>query len=394
MSARLWLNLGGEDLNFLFAIKYYQGNKKRFFPIIITLILVVFMLCILEVLSSSLSYSTYMSWVKPVENMSVVSAVSPAKPLSSSDISSVEEIDAVEKVMPVVFNSIYIKNNVGGNTDTMLFAMKQDDRDFLMKQLKVGVKEGRLPKEGTNEIAIHWRVAANKKIEIGDHIGKQVDREERLEGNYKIVGLLDGDSIVSFSSIEGIIKDDALSYEDMKRYGMCLIPKEDARDDLNNTLDDMKKGSLSIYSYDTELSDYHSAQDMIDLILKIIGGILTVVLALMLGLLSYVFYYQRRNEFGILLALGFRGKRIMSQVVIEIGIVTFGGFVLGILLMLLCSVLLNHFLFMPKGLPLELWNIGYLKTTIYIPVSIFVFSFVPVWRLIRRLDPISIIEGE
>lgn len=390
----MWLNLGGEDLDFLFAIKYYKSNKKRFFPIIITLILVVFMLCILEVLSSSLSYSTYMSWVKPVENMSIVSAVSPAKPLSSLDISSVEEIDLVDKVMPIVFNSIYIKNNVGGNMDTMLFAMKEEDRDFLMKHLKVEVKSGRLPKEGTNEIAIHWRVVANKKLKIGDHIGKKVDSTERLEGDYEIVGLLEGDPIVSFSSIEYIFKDESENSQNLKQYGMCLIPKNNQRDNLNETLVEMKNEKLRVYSYDTELSSYHSAQDMIDLILKIIGGILTVVLALMIGLISYIFYYQRRNEFGILLALGFRGKRIMSQILIEIAIITFGGFVLGILFMIISSLLLNHFLFMPKGLPLEIWSISYLKTTVFIPVSIFVFSFVPVWRMIRKLDPISIIEGE
>lgn len=381
-------------MNYLFTFKYYKGNKKKFVPIIAILMLIVFMLCILQILSKSLSYSTYMSWVKPLESLSILTPTSENKIISQECIDKIEKQDFVERIIPLVYDGIYIKNNVGGNTDTMLFGVNQDDMELLIKSLDVNVKAGRLPASGTNEIALHWRVAANKDLHIGDNIGHQADSDERLEGEYRIVGILEGDPIVSFATPEGMMGSSDIDYNELKKYGICIIPQEKQLEKLNSFLAEVKEPETRIYTFETGTKSYHSSQDVLDLTLNLMSVILSLVLSLMLGLISYIFYYQRRSEFGILYALGFTGRMILQQIIAEISIMIVGGALLGIAASIVCALILNQCIFLPEGNPLNIWNIEYLKNVIYIPLSAVIFSLIPVWKMMKRLDPISIIEGE
>jgi hypothetical protein len=60
---------------------------------------------------------------------------------------------------------------------------------------------------------------------------------------------------------------------------------------------------------------------------------------------------------------------------------------------LLCGWVLNHFIYMERGLPLVLWDQSYIFRLLATPLVVTLISLLPVWRMLKKVDPITIIEG-
>lgn len=359
----------------------------------ITIFLAVFLLYTMHMLVSSLSYSLYASWSRPMEHFSLVLPVSEERPLEQKVQDGIKGHAAVDSVIPMVLQGTDITNTFGGSSTTMALAVKGNDRESIMSELGLTLKDGKLPAAGTKEIAVHWRIATNKGWKIGDKIGSYVDKGERLPGQYTVVGLLDGPSMISFISLETYAAEHNLTDQDLYKTGMLVLPKSEALESMNRYLADIPSYDAKVMSYDTEMADVNEILDSINTTMMIIEGMLIVVLSISVGLLSYIYFYQRHNEFGLLYAMGYTRGQVINRAVSEISGMNIAGFTIGILLALLGGLLLNEFVYIPQGQPLELWNWGYVLRTFSIPLFVMLFSIFPVWRMLSRLDPISIIEG-
>lgn len=129
------------------------------------------------------------------------------------------------------------------------------------------------------------------------------------------------------------------------------------------------------------------------IILAVINIIIIIIITICTGFISYIFMIQRRNEFGILSAIGYTSQKIINRVFHEILWINLLGFVLGILLSVFIGLLLNLFIFIPKGIPLLLIKQVYMIEAVCVPLFACIFSLLPIWKMMEDLDPVAIIEG-
>src|SRR5438552_723214 len=121
--------------------------------------------------------------------------------------------------------------------------------------------------------------------------------------------------------------------------------------------------------------------------------LVTIVLALVVGLLNNLFFRQRMNEFGLLAAVGYSRWGLILRVAWESLGVTIAAWILGVGLGVAVLSWFNMSFMVPHGLLMNIfdWNVLALHT-LPIPLMVFLFGMGTVaWQLLR-LDPISIIE--
>lgn len=310
--------------------------------------------------------------------------------LDMSIVDSIKAKDSVEQALPVVYWPTPVKLIIGGETPTDILQVRDEDMDLLLNRMGMKIVDGRKPAPGSHEILMNKFVASNKHLKVGDAFGSLINREDALYGSYTIVGLVEGGPTVSFVPLDTVVKDFNMKYEYM--YGVLILPKAGQMEALNTYLDRLSS-AYNIITYgplrekaDIYLGNIILAVDAFSIIVMIIVSICT-------GFLFYIYFFQRRNEFGLLNALGYSRQKMMNQAFLEIGIVNVSGLILGVLLSMLTGNLLNESFYMPMGQYLDLLDLNSAAGALCVPILSMVSSILPVWRMLRKIDPIGIIEG-
>ena len=376
-------------MNPLSIIKYYLNNKKKFLSVFISIVLSTFLLYIVQMLINSVFLTTYNAFVEPQKYYS--SITNKGSLLDEKVLKEIRSIEYVDKVIPWVFRYTNFYSNIGGNTGTKVFTVKHEDMLELMSDFKLTLKEGRLPEPGTKEIAIHYLLARNKKLKIGDKIGSNLDKEEIIQGERTIVGLIQGKSIVSFDSLETWLKDNQVSFEYM--LGMIILPKDGQAQQLNRHLESLYLPGLEVRTFNLINSQNIRDTENIKIILTFISILVIVIVSFCTGFLCFIYFSQRRSEFGLLNAIGYSKQQVVNRAFGEISGINIIGFIAGITLSLLVGLLINLISYAPRGQILEVWDLNNIMKAACIPLFVTLFSIVPVWRMLKKLDPISIIEG-
>jgi ABC-type antimicrobial peptide transport system permease subunit len=124
----------------------------------------------------------------------------------------------------------------------------------------------------------------------------------------------------------------------------------------------------------------------------VVEGIVAVVAALALAVLSYTFFVQRRKQFGILHAIG----RSRSWLVWRTARATLGTVgVAWLLSATFCGLVLASVqaaVYAPKGLEMNILNPAPWLFTLPLPLAVVAVSSGLVRRMLRKLDPVSIVE--
>jgi ABC-type antimicrobial peptide transport system permease subunit len=206
-----------------------------------------------------------------------------------------------------------------------------------------------------------------------------------------VVGILEGKSLVSFSSLEYWMQ--RYKARDPYSYGIIILPKKGASAKLSSQLQYLPYQGLDIRTLDSIKRENTESSSGAKLLLNLINLTVIAIVTICTGFLCYIYFYQRRTEFGILNAIGYTRRQIISKAFIEVGGMSTVGLAAGLLVSLLVCILINRWVLIPKGQLLRLWNPECLLSTLCIPLFVTVFSTFPVWRMLNRLDPVAIIEG-
>jgi ABC-type lipoprotein release transport system permease subunit len=280
-----------------------------------------------------------------------------------------------------------------------IILLRPKDIKPVMHSMQLTLIRGRLPAPGSREILLHWKIAAYRGLKIGNYCDKDSKFGYKpfirafgglLPGDNKLVGLLDGDSIVGFSDLDTYNHDMHFSQGSAS---WLVIPKK-------GQLARAKSYLAKCIQKDQELHTstvYENTQNNIThftvMLLNIFDLIITGVISLCVSILFYIYFYQRRPEFGLLEALGHTREMIVGKAFLEIAVINILGFCIGVLSALLCGWVLNHFIYMERGLPLVLWDQSYIFRLLATPLVVTLISLLPVWRMLKKVDPITIIEG-
>ena len=282
-------------------------------------------------------------------------------------------------------------NMLAGNAQFDLYGLDQAGMARLLSLYGDQVVSGRLPSANANEIALSEEIARSRHVWIGGKVGNALDELDRLPDTFTVVGIIRGPTRL------GLIPLDYLTehYLFERRYqGLVVVPQagheQAVHDQVQRLIGD---SAFRIFDWPYIKGKIDSLIANLDTINRFLILLVTIVLALVVGLLNNLFFRQRMNEFGLLAAVGYSRWGLIMRVAWESLGVTVAAWVTGVGLGVAVLSWFNAIFMLPHGLLMNIfdWNVLALHT-LPIPLMVFLFGMGTVaWQLLR-LDPISIIE--
>jgi ABC-type antimicrobial peptide transport system permease subunit len=120
--------------------------------------------------------------------------------------------------------------------------------------------------------------------------------------------------------------------------------------------------------------------------------VLTAVAGLGLAILNALFFTQRRDEFGILYAVGHDRARLITRALRESVSITAAAWLIGAAICIAGLFCAQATLYTPLGLSLDFGNPTPWLFTLPIPLAVVVASAGTIAWALSRLDPVAVIE--
>jgi ABC-type antimicrobial peptide transport system permease subunit len=278
-----------------------------------------------------------------------------------------------------------------------LYGVNEGDLQRLLDLYGTQVIEGRLPQPRTNEIVLSQALAQNRNLHVGDRIGRvqYPEEDDDIPTEMVIAGILSSppgqeDLWTGFASLEYL-----QSHEYYASWPMhvLVIPVEGRKDALDAWLTEtVSSGQTAVQTLEDRQTTYRIAMAAILVLFGLLESVIAIVAAVALGILSYTFFVQRKEEFGILHAIGHSRLRLVLRTVKENASVVAVAWLLGGTVCIIVLIFMQVNLYAPKGLSLNLLNPAPWLFTLPMPLAIIAVGAGLVAHMLRKLDPVSIIE--
>lgn len=369
----------------LSPLNYYYNNKRKAIPVIICAALCVFFIYVFSMFVQAV-FETDKYIITSDKYFSFVSALTDKKGISEDLIRKINEDDNTELVIPCDVEFTNFNMPLGGDNILLVYKVTRNNINFMIDRMELKLVEGNIP-NSEEEILLHSRLAKSKGLRIGDKIGHEVNKEEALNGVYTVAGIIDGESIISFIPFN--------NKGDNGYPALTVFHKKDKLYQSNEFLiNNIKSSRIDVDTYTQSIDRQQGDNGQLKTILNIVQVIVVIVMTVAIVNLSYLHFFHRRKEFGILQAVGCTSKEITKKVFREIGILQLVGYLLGVTLAIAAGIFIKNSLFDRKGLPFTVLNIQSFMQTAVIPIFICIFNIIPVSRLLKRIDPIAIAQGK
>lgn len=372
-------------------MKFFLENKRKVTTIVITIILAVCAISLVTSLTGSLINSSKFIWIKPFEKYSLVTPLQGDYFIKDSVVERVKAIEGIKKTVYGDVDFTTISLPFGGNDNVPVFFMEKEEIEFTLGETGCKLREGRLPAQNTNEVILHWRIMENKNLKIGDSIGSLIDKGEMLAGEYKITGIIEGDNVISFGG-ESYKENQLKEIGEVNNKMSILVFPDKSFSTVNKELEAFDGIDAKCYTYQQLKDKLEEQINGLNTTLLLIIIVVVMVLSISVGALMYITYMQRTDEFGILYAIGYSKKYIIKKISKEIIYLNMFSWVVGMILSFIFIFLLNKTIYNPQGQVLSLFDLREIFFTMFIPVMVGVFSLYPIVRVLKKWDPISVIE--
>ena len=363
--------------------KYIKNNKKSYITSIIAIALSIILGYGVECFIESISESSYSSQVKPLEKAFTISRISD-KEISLEYVDKLKKSDLVEKLIPTKIS--YVKYSTQGSVSNVrIFSILPEDREYFMNEYDITLEKGSLPEEEQKEIAIDERVATNNNVSIGDSLGDS-----------KIVGVLSSEYFLSLSSYastsDEVSRYKDISKDDLIKHEMVIFPNDDKRDDLDELIRTFSKKDVNYSILSEGMEKYQSGTASSKQILDALFVLIVIVMVVTLSSSKYAQFINRKIEFGILSALGYSRGMLMKRALKEVLIFNLSGFVVGIILGVATSFIVTKAAFTDLGAIGVFISIKGIVISLLTPAFTALFTLIPIYRVLGKLDAITIIE--
>ncbi len=335
-----------------------------------------------------------------LNNLSRMSAVSPNNdPLDPALIDRIRANPAVERVMNVyAFAPVKISiPPMFPDQPVEALCVAAEDMEYLVALYHLELAEGRLPNPGTNEVVIPWVAAKNRDLHVGDVIGDPANPAYRGAPSLPLQIVVSG----IFAPADSLAQETWLSFmslEYVEQYresdlSLIIIPRAGEKSEFDAWLEDQIAGEDRIViTYGNQQAALQEEMGSMLFTFSLMESVIALVAALALAGLHYLFLTGREAELGILQALGFARRQLVSRILREMFFTIGAAWLAGMGGCLLVLLFLQYGLFASVGLKLDLLNPAPWLATLPIPAAIFAAGAgLTIWML-SRLDPISIIE--
>jgi putative ABC transport system permease protein len=300
---------------------------------------------------------------------------------------------AVERVVPTTLLEMAISVPPVSESLVTLYGVSEQDLPYLVDLFGLQLKEGRLPHPRSNEIVLSESLGMNRRLGVGDAIGQPANERDRtIPTEMIIVGILSGgDTALGFASAEYL--------ESHERYRtrsphLLVIPSKGRKAELDRWLEENVASSRTLVeTYDERLRDLQQTASNLLLLLVGVEGIIAAVAVLALAILNFILFTQRRDEFGILHAVGHSRLWLVLRTTRETLSMVVVAWLIGAAMCLVSLLYSQANIYAPAGLSLDLANLTPWLFTLPIPMAVVATSTGTIARTLARLDPVSIVES-
>lgn len=372
-----------------FLVTYFWQNRRRLLPIVVMLTLSVFGITITGVMTGSIQKSL----LQRTDSFRTVLFLLPnwRQGVRTVPLDLAEQVRADQRVVraePGYILETYMPT-LTGVVPVLLIGAADDFQLDLMAHGGLRLGEGRLPAAGRAEVALHASILKARGLKVGDALDPATDSREPVSERFTIVGKIEGGATI------GILSDTYLQGSQVtppSRRALLILPNRAQQSALEQDLAQLPREQVIAYTYARELARYQAEVGNMDGIVWLINVVIIGVISLSVGLLNMIFFMQRRNEIGLLAAMGYSRGFLIRRSLAESLTPTTLSWVLGVAFSMLIYSLLNRFLFADGSVSLAPVDLRVIGFTLPIPLAVGLFSAASVIAALRRLDPVQIIE--
>jgi hypothetical protein len=263
-----------------------------------------------------------------------------------------------------------------------------------------------LPQPRSGQIVLTRALARNRGLSVGDTVGRPVHERDSILTEMTVVGLLDSPT-VRLTDREGYVVPDAprwvafVSYEFVEShelyaatptYGL-VIPIERREAEVEKWLEEsISSPQVMVETFGTVYRRWRRLTEEGMLALGIAESILALVAALALAILNRISFTLRRDEFGVLHAVGHSRAGLIGRTVQESAGIAAVAWLIGTVCCLVLLLGAQAFVYVPRGMSLDLTNPVPWLFTLPIPIAVVAASAGTIAWPLSRLDPVAVIE--
>lgn len=342
-----------------------------------------------DVLEASFEQLRYVSQVSPGGGYAVDPGVA----------AQIRSHPAVERVVPVMELSLGMLVPPGGSTGVSLYGAAEEELPALLDRFGMQLVEGRLPRARTSEIVISEAVALNRGLRVGDTVGGPVQQRDDenlliaddIPAEMLIVGLLSPEELwLGFASLEYLQSHELTASRPVH---LLVVPAVGRKPELDTWLESSVASTRTeVLTHGARHRDSRQTTQAMLLVFAAVESVIACVAAVAVATLNYIFLAQRQEEFGILHAVGRSRWWLVIRTVRESVSVVAAAWLMGAAACIAGLLYAQTNVYIPRGLSLDFTNLAPWLFTLPIPLTVVAVSSGLVVRMLRRLDPVSIVE--
>lgn len=372
----------------LVASTFLLRNRGKTIPLVAVITLAVMLIGGIVSMIDSIPLSIRTIYRYSKQMLGVTPRGDPAQtPIIRARIESEAPVP-IDRMMVCRASSAQVRSIVG-KWPFVVLALEPDDMRYYLDRMGAAGIEGRLPEPGQPEAIISDPVARNLGLKVGDVlIGPELD-EAFSPKPVKVVGIARTDEWLMLAPIE---------YHRANHFPpidfLLVFAKNRAdQEKLDRWAQKAFKGERAqIFAY--EELDRTTAEmfRMLYMILNVVIGTLVLVITLMMAMLMNIYQSQRLQEYGLLQALGYTRRQLLSRAMSESVLVVVGGWIIGLVVAFGLLHLVKATMMDPQAFALDPLDRAAFLYTIPVPLAILAASIFTVWSRFRRFDPVSVVE--
>jgi ABC-type lipoprotein release transport system permease subunit len=290
----------------------------------------------------------------------------------------------------------------GGPSPFPVLGVTEADLPVVMAASDLRLKHGRLFDPRAGEIILSEELAHALDLRVGDPISREIDESAYPEimAELTLVGILE-----SAPDAEPEVRIGFVPYEYLDSHelyqprppGLLIIPDAGSRKSVNDHLEALVRengGSTSVRLETFERASEH-IQHLRPVQIAMYGSVdilVSVAVALVVGMINRIAITRRLPEFGLLQAVGYQKQGLVRRLVLEVAATACVGWGAGLVGAHVSLILLKNTYMAAHGWVMTLVHPAPFLLTLPIPLVVIVWVYVSVSRLLNRLDTIAVIE--
>ncbi len=373
----------------LSTFKYIASNVSKTLPILISMVVSVLLIYFFSLITRSSIEMTELTNSNIFKKYTIVSSNSQ-EPILKDYLEKITNDNNVGHIMPLIAGNGYLRyDSVFGSMSVEVMNLYEKDISLAFSTLNVKLTEGKIPTENKNEIIIPKKYALQNKLKIGDYIGSEVSSIYGIKGKFKVSGITDGPAMLA------IISDNknAIAREAALKHSILFSVKDIKDKDLINYLSENTPKNVLVMDYYSVLKQMEDILNSMNGLSYILNMIIIVVLCISLGNLNYINFLNRKYEFGVLSAIGYKKTALYFKLWKENSTVCIIGYIGGIISTTLLAFTLNLTLLYPDGKYLPLWSVSGAVIALFIPIFVSFLTLIAPIKELRKTDPLDVIGG-